>query len=621
MNSKKTRRSQSKSNTALKLSRTHISRALDHTFKKGLLFCVLGITGIATVHAAPDKLWKSGQILVKAKAGLPASEFDRVLKRNNARSIETIGSLKVHVVSVPEHAEEAVVRALSKNPHVEFAELDMAVQAGEFIPNDPKFGSAWHLPKIQATDAWDFTTAEGIIIAILDTGVDGTHPDLAANMVLGWNAVDGSSETSDVMGHGTAVAGTAAAAGNNSNGVTSIAWNAQIMPIRITNRSDGYAYWSDAARGLNWAADNGADVANISFAMTNSSSVSSAAQNMRNKGGLVVIAAGNDGTDPGYADNPNIITVSATTSSDSKASWSNYGSLIDVAAPGASILTTTRGGGYGNWNGTSFASPVTAGVVALIMGANPTLTPDEVETVLENSADKIAGDWHPNYGNGRVNAAVAVQMAMSMDSIPIDSEAPVVNIFSPTGGAMISGIALVEVNATDNSQVSEVSLYADGQFIGADNTTPYQFSWDSNDAADGSVVLTAYANDEAGNEGVSNSVSVNVKNQADVTDQSPPSVSIRNPTDGSTVSRTVSISVIAEDDVKVNEIKLYVDGILKSTVNGDTLSFGWNTRKVSNGTHTLKAVAVDSANKSTSQSIQVTTGGTNSGPKGRGKKK
>ena len=621
MNSKKTRRSQSKSNTALKLSRTHISRALDHTFKKGLLFCVLGITGIATVHAAPDKLWKSGQILVKAKAGLPASEFDRVLKRNNARSIETIGSLKVHVVSVPEHAEEAVVRALSKNPHVEFAELDMAVQAGEFIPNDPKFGSAWHLPKIQATDAWDFTTAEGIIIAILDTGVDGTHPDLAANMVLGWNAVDGSSETSDVMGHGTAVAGTAAAAGNNSNGVTSIAWNAQIMPIRITNRSDGYAYWSDAARGLNWAADNGADVANISFAMTNSSSVSSAAQNMRNKGGLVVIAAGNDGTDPGYADNPNIITVSATTSSDSKASWSNYGSLIDVAAPGASILTTTRGGGYGNWNGTSFASPVTAGVVALIMGANPTLTPDEVETVLENSADKIAGDWHPNYGNGRVNAAVAVQMAMSMDSIPIDSEAPVVNIFSPTGGAMISGIALVEVNATDNSQVSEVSLYADGQFIGADNTTPYQFSWDSNDAADGSVVLTAYANDEAGNEGVSNSVSVNVKNQADVTDQSPPSVSIRNPTDGSTVSRTVSISVIAEDDVKVNQIKLYVDGILKSTVNGDTLSFGWNTRKVSNGTHTLKAVAVDSANKSTSQSIQVTTGGTNSGPKGRGKKK
>ena len=275
MNSKKIRRSQSKSKTALKLNQTRISRALDYTFKKCLVFCVLGITGIATVHAAPDKPWKTGQILVKAKAGLSAIEFGRALKRNNARSIETIGSLKVHVVNVPEHAEEAVVRALSKNPHIEFAELDMAVEVDEFVPNDPQFGSAWHLPKIQATSAWDFTSAEGITIAILDTGVDGTHPDLAGNMVLGWNAVDGSSDTSDVMGHGTAVAGTAAAAGNNSNGVASVAWSAQIMPIRITNRSDGYAYWSDAARGLNWAADNGADVANISFAMTNSSTVRS----------------------------------------------------------------------------------------------------------------------------------------------------------------------------------------------------------------------------------------------------------------------------------------------------------------------------------------------------------
>ena len=99
-----------------------------------------------------------------------------------------------------------------------------------------------------------------------------------------------------VMVH--AVAGTAAAAGNNATGVASIAWNAQIMPIRITNRSDGYAYWSDAARGLSWAADNGAHVANISYGMTNSSTVSSAAQYMRSKGGLVVVAGGNHGTIP-----------------------------------------------------------------------------------------------------------------------------------------------------------------------------------------------------------------------------------------------------------------------------------------------------------------------------------
>ena len=109
-----------------------------------------------------------------------------------------IGTLNVHIVSVPEQSEQAVVRALSRNPHIDFAELDMAV-AAEFIPDDPKFSSAWHLPKIQATDAWDFSTAQGITIAILDTGVDGTHPDLAGNMTFGWNAVDGSTETSDVI--------------------------------------------------------------------------------------------------------------------------------------------------------------------------------------------------------------------------------------------------------------------------------------------------------------------------------------------------------------------------------------------------------------------------------------
>ncbi len=476
------------------------------------------------------------------------------------------------MVSVPENAEEAVVRALSNNPHVEFAELDMAINVSEFIPNDPYLNSAWHLPKIQAASAWDHTTAQGITIAILDTGVDGTHSDLVGNMISGWNAVDGSSDSSDIMGHGTAVAGTAAAAGNNSNGIASVAWGAQIMPVRISNRSDGAAYLSDIVRGLNWAADHGADVANISYGVTSSSSVTTAAQNMRSKGGLVVVSGGNDGIDPGYADNPYVITVSATTDSDSKASWSSYGNFIDVAAPGASILTTNNGGGYGYWSGTSFSSPATAGVVALIMGANPALTPDEIEMILEDSADEIAGSWHPYYGNGRVNAADAVQMAMNM-SIPVDDEAPAVNIFSPTQGSLVSNIALIEVNATDNVRVSEVSLYANGQFIGTDSTVPYQFSWDSNNVADGNVTLIAYANDEAGNQGISNSISVDVKNQTEVTDQFAPSVSISNPIAGSTVSRTVSILVTAEDDIKVDQIKLYIDGLLKSTVSGETLNF------------------------------------------------
>ena len=141
------------------------------------------------------------------------------------------------------------------------------------------------------------------MVAVLDTGVDGTHPDLAGKLLPGWNAVDSSNNTADINGHGTAVAGTAAAATNNASGVAGVAWNAAILPVRITNSSDGYAYWSDIARGLSWAANQGADVANISYGVSNSSTIASAAQSMRNKGGLVVVAAGNEGVDPGYADN------------------------------------------------------------------------------------------------------------------------------------------------------------------------------------------------------------------------------------------------------------------------------------------------------------------------------
>lgn len=569
---------------------------------EAILIVLAGSAAYTTAHATPDHPYKPGQILVKPKAGLPSQVFENLLKTNNGKAIEVIGSLNVHVVSVPEKAEQAVVNALSHNPNFEFAELDKAVDLSA-TPNDPSFPSAWHLPKIQAPAAWDSSVADGIVIAILDTGVDTNHSDLASQMVAGWNAVDGSTATNDVYGHGTAVAGTAAAASNNGNGVASVTWNAKIMPVRITNRTDGYAYYSDIARGLNWAADNGADVANISYDVSSSSSVSSAAQYMRSKGGMVVVAAGNSSVDPGYSDNPNMISVSSTNSSDAKSSFSNYGNYIDVAAPGEYILTTTNGGGYGNWSGTSFASPVTAGVVALIMRANPSLTPNEIETVLENSADKIAGGWHPYYGNGRVNAANAVQLAMN--TTVADTTAPSATIFSPGAGSTVNGIVLVDVNASDNVAVTEVSLFANGQLVGTDTTAPYEFSWDTASVSDGSATLTAQASDAAGNDGVSSGLAVTVKNQPDVADTTPPQVAISNPVDGSTVSGNIPILVSAQDNVNVNKIEFYVDGKLTSTSSGSSLSTRWNTRKVSKGYHTLKAVATDNANNSAEQSVQV----------------
>jgi len=587
---------------------TRLSRALQVALMAGLL---VGVSGVA--NARPDKPWREGRILVKPKAGLPEAEFDRILKRRQpqARTTETVGYVgpdgrfgnrALHIVEVNPASEEALVQALSQDPNIEFAELDRAIPPAATTPNDTRYGAQWHLPKIQAPASWDGSKGDGIVIAVLDTGVDGTHPDLSGKLLPGWNAVDGGYDTADINGHGTAVAGTAAAQTDNTTGVAGVAWNARILPVRITNSSDGYAYWSDIARGLQWAADNGADVANISYGVSNSATVANAAQYMRSKNGLVVVAAGNDGIDTAYADNPYMITVSATDSSDAKASWSNYGAFIDVAAPGVSILTTSRGGSYGNWSGTSFASPVTAGVVAEIMGANPSLSPDQVERILKDSADKVAGAIHPYYGHGRVNVGAAV--AMGVSSVAVDDRAPSANLFSPVGGSTVSGLVQVEVNASDNVGVTEVSLYANGSLVGTDTAAPYQFSWDSKSVADGAVTLSAIALDAAGNRGASGNVGVTVKNTA-TGDLLAPSVSIGTPTDGSTVSGVVTVGVSAQDDVGVAKVELYIDGKLVRSATSATLSYKWSTARVSRGPHTIAAVATDGSGKKSTRSITV----------------
>jgi len=573
------------------------------------------------VGAADD--WARGYILVQPRAGLSNEKFDEVIRGNGGRSLGRIANLPVHKISVPEHAEDAVVRALSRNPSIKFAEKDMLIAPDEFIPNDSKYVSEWHLPIIHAPEAWALSQGDGVVVAVIDTGVYGAHPDLNSKMIDGWNVVSNDTDTSDIMGHGTAVAGFVGAASNNLIGVASVGFNAQIMPIRITNRADGAAYYSDIAKGVNWAANNGAKIANISFEVVNSSSVRTAAQDMRNKGGVVVSGAGNSNMDLGSADNPYIIVVAATTSSDTKASFSNYGSYVDISAPGAGVLTTNRSGGYSSWNGTSFSSPITAGVAALVMSANPNLSPDQVEMVLEDSADDLISgvDWHMYYGHGRVNAAKAVQLALATSAQ--DILAPEVTIFSPLANDVVKGSVLLEVNATDNIGVKEVSLYINGALLASDITTPYQFSWDSTQEVDGIVTLTAKAVDSALNEGFSKDLNVEVNNEPVVEDFIAPEIGISNPLDGSVVDRTVNIDVTAIDNVEVAETQLFINGTLVDSVVGGVLSYSWNTRKVADGEYLIRASAVDtSGNGVESSIITVTKGAADTSTKPtRGKKK
>ena len=554
------------------------------------------------LHASPTP-WINGRILVAPNAGLSDTDFSKILGGHGARSQGKLNGIEVHVVELPLHShgnEEAVARALSHNPHIKFAEVDELVPPG-LIPNDTYYGSEWHLQMIAAPAAWDYSKGLGVTVAILDSGVDATHPDLAGQLVPGWNFFDNNSNTADVFGHGTKVAGVVAAVSNNAKGVTGVAWNAKIMPIRVTDTS-GMATLSAFSNGLSYAADHGARVANLSFAVQSSATVQTAAQNFKNKGGVVVNSAGNYGALDSTAASDALVSVSATDSADARASWSSYGPYVDVSAPGVGIWTTTKGGGYGAVSGTSFASPLTAGIIALMKAVNPGLTPSQLVSVLKSSAmDRGTTGYDYYFGSGRVNAGAAVIAAKQ--GIVADGQPPTVIIASPTGGS-VSGNVPVTVNASDNVGVTRVELLVNGGLLASDTTSPYTFSWNSSGSAGRTVTLVARAYDAAGSSASSQPRTVTVA-ATGTPDTTPPKVTISNPGNNSKVTGMVSIYASATDNVAVASLALYVDGVMVSSGNLASTTYKWNSRKAANGTHTISAVARDAAGYQATTTIQV----------------
>ena len=208
--------------------------------------------------------------------------------------------------------------------------------------------------------------------------------------------VSNNTDTSDVSGHGTLIAGVIGADTNNGVGTSGVGWNVNLMPVRVSETAGNDTTTGTIAAGIIWAADHGARIANVSYEVNGSSVVSSAAQYMRSLGGVVIIPSGNTGTYAGV-DNPDLIAVAATAANDATPAWSSFGELVDLAAPGAGIVSTTNGGSYMSSSGTSFAAPVVAGVAALMIAANPDLTPEAIEQILEDSAVDIGALGRDNY--------------------------------------------------------------------------------------------------------------------------------------------------------------------------------------------------------------------------------
>lgn len=585
----------------------------------GLVFALTAGTGFgqsppsAGANASPGSQTYSGtpkhvtgQLLVQRRAGIPNSTLDNVLAQHGAQVIDTITGIDVLVLNVPEDRLETIQEALSHNVTVKFVEKNF-VGGGGYLPNDPNYGSEWHLSKVSAPSGWDISTGDpGIIIAVIDSGVDPSHPDLAAKLLPGYNYLSKNTDTHDVLGHGTAVAGTAAAISDNQTGVAGVAWRSPILPLVVLN-SNNYAAYSDIASAILFAADNGAKVINISIGGSSSSSTLQSAVNYAwNKGAVIVASAMNDSSStPMYpAALDNVIAASATDKSDNFASFSNYGKWIDLSAPGVSILTTSNGGGYGYWSGTSFSSPIIAGLAALVFSAKPTLTNAQaVDLMRQNSDDLGTAGYDYYFGYGRVNVYETLLAASGTAAIP-DTTPPTATITSPADGSTVSGTVTVAVSAMDNVGVVKVDLYLDGTYFATDTTSPYSFAWDTSGFANGLHSTVAYAYDSAGNVAGSPQVSVQVNNAA--TDVTSPSVSITSPHNGDTVSGISKITVSATDNVGVVKVEFYLDGKLSGTLTAPPYTFSWNTRKAASGAHVIGAKAYDAAgNVGTAASITV----------------
>ncbi len=397
-----------------------LNRAFYWAAVAAVLIGILLVPQLSPAQATDE--FVPGEVLVKFRPGAPGAEVAAAHRQAGGEPREVVPGIDVQVVKVPPGRERAAVEAYRRNPNVLFAEVNgfySAVQT-TWTPNDPLFGQQWQYPKIAAPAAWGVTQgSSGVAIAILDTGIDQSHEDLAAKIQKNVNFTT-SRTVDDRYGHGTHVAGSAAASTNNGKGVAGTCPNCGLYNVKVL-ADNGSGAWSWVASGIVWAADNGARVINMSLGgSSGSSTVEDAVNYAWGKGVVLVAAAGNSGTgSPFYpAFYQNVIAVAATDQNDSKASFSNYGTWVDIAAPGVSILSTApdhpnkiwgKGVKYGTLSGTSMASPHVAGAAGLVWSTGACGTTDNgcVRSRIETGADKISGTG-TYWANGRLNAYNAV---------------------------------------------------------------------------------------------------------------------------------------------------------------------------------------------------------------------
>jgi len=602
-----------------------------YSVRAAILLCLL-VACLANTAFAQDR--PSGQrVLIGFKDGLgqQAAENRRIWVRDLGGEVHySFRFLPLVSAGLPEH----LIAKLKDRPEIAYIENDIMMHAiGQEI--------AWGVQRIGADHVWSTNTGKGVNVAILDTGVDYDHPDLAGNIAGGINYAgswwkDGSTNKlywDDKYGHGSYCAGIVAAL-NNNIGVVGVAPGARLWVVKVLG-DDGYGYISDIIQGLEWCVDNAVDIASMSFgAAEYSESLANACNAAYDAGVLLVAAAGNEKGGPVIypAAYESVIAVSATNTNDVIADFSSIGPEVELAAPGVSIKSTYRSGGYAIGSGTSMACPHVAGAAALAWAADPSLTAEQLRIRLRQTAEDLGAAGRDNlYGYGLVNASAASQAA-DIHDVAVTAIAAPSSVFA---GDIVAIDVTVQNEGTFNEAFGVVLTDdTEGVIIGTQsvslavgNSATVRFSWATTSAEAGrSHTLTATAGpvaDETDTADNSRSTTVAVEMPAApvtdiaVTGITAPSSIVQ----GDLVSVGVTMKNAGNKDVTSNiavTLKDDTDGITigTQTIIGGlapgasaTVNFPWNTSGASIGNHTLTAqhdFADDGGvNNSTSTTVAV----------------